>query len=264
MSNEFKNPLILAMNLIRYVGSVVSNTNHPVILLGLDNCSDEINVTKIVGSPNSRTTLDVFSQLLDRKLITAEHVSESGFGNINLTFDGWELYEADKRGKVGGNYGFIAMKFDDPILDPFVNNVVKPAVKEGTGYNLEDMRDGQRAGVIDDIMRVKIRGAAFLIAELTHNNSGAYWEAGYAEGLGKPVIYICEKKRFRTKGTHFDTNHCTTLFWSKRKDDDNEGFCEELIAVIRNSLESKTDSNFSWLSNNPPLLQEKVHNLPFP
>ena len=27
MSNEFKNPLILAMNLIRYVGDEVSNTN---------------------------------------------------------------------------------------------------------------------------------------------------------------------------------------------------------------------------------------------
>ena len=201
-------------------------------------------------------------QLLDRKLIIAENVMHNGggivgLGRTNLTFDGWELYEAEKRGQVGGNYGFIAMKFGDPILDPFVNNVVKPAVKEGTGYNLEDMRDRQHAGIIDDIMRVKIRGAAFLVAELSHNNSGAYWEAGYAEGLGKPVIYICQKRKFRTKGTHFDTNHCTTLFWSKRKDNDNNGFCEELIAVIRNSLESKADSHFSWLSNNPPLPQEK-------
>ena len=39
-----------------------------------------------------------------------------------------------------------------------------------------------------------VRDAAFVISDLTHDNSGAYWEAGYAEGLGKPVIYICEEK----------------------------------------------------------------------
>ena len=62
-------------------------------------------------------------------------------------------------------------------------------------------------------MRVKIRDAKFVIADLTHDNNGAYWEAGYAEGLGKPVVYICEKTKFEDKnnGTHFDVNHCTTL-----------------------------------------------------
>ncbi len=60
-----------------------------------------------------------------------------------------------------------------------------------------------------------------MIAELSHDNSGAYWEAGYAEGLGKPVIYICEQKKFDEKGTHFDTNHCTTVFWDR---DNDKGF----------------------------------------
>ena len=107
------------------------------------------------------------------------------------------------------------MQFDDPDLDSFVRDVVKPAVKRGIGYDLVDMRDVARAGVIDDIMRVQIRDAAFVIADLTHDNHGAYWEAGYAEGLGKPVVYICEKEKFEKQRTHFDTNHCTTVPWSK-------------------------------------------------
>jgi len=55
----------------------------------------------------------------------------------------------------------------------------------------------------------------FLIADLTHRNPGAYWEAGFAEGLGKPVIYTCRKDIFddKTKGTHFDTNHHLTVAW---------------------------------------------------
>ena len=85
------------------------------------------------------------------------------------------------------------MQFNDSELDAFVKDIVKPAVKEGIGYDLVDMNDVARAGIIDNIMRTQIRDAAFVIVDLTHENSGAYWEAGYAEGLGKPVIYNLRK-----------------------------------------------------------------------
>ncbi len=127
----------------------------------------------------------------------------------------------------------MAMEFGDSVLDPFVNDVIKPAVKN-VGYDLMDMRDVARAGVIDNIMRAQIRDSAFVIVDLTHDNYGAYWEAGYAEGLGKPVIYICETTKFKEASTHFDTNHCTTIPWSK---DDPEQFRNELIATIRRSLD---------------------------
>ena len=84
-------------------------------------------------------------------------------------------------------------------------------------------------------MRDQIRRSAFVIADLTHDNSGAYWEAGYAEGLNKPVVYICEKKKFNDSTTHFDTNHCTTVTWSR---DDDDSFRSELVATLRRSLES--------------------------
>jgi len=41
-------------------------------------------------------------------------------------------------------------------------------------------------------MRVEIRSAKFLVADLTDENRGAYWEAGFGEGLGKKVYYTCE------------------------------------------------------------------------
>ena len=164
----------------------------------------------------------------------ARTFSGTTFLSVNLTLNGWNQYEAEKRGKFGGNYGFIAMQFGDTALDPFVQDIVKPAVKEDIGYDLVDMRDVARAGVIDNIMRTQIRDAAFVIADLTHDNSGAYWEAGYTEGLGKPVIYICEKEKFETIRTHFDTNHCTTVPWDR---DDDAGFRQALIATLRRSLD---------------------------
>ena len=65
------------------------------------------------------------------------------------------------------------MQFDDPVLTHFVENVVKPAVKKNIGYDLVDMNDVVRAGVIDDTMRKRIRDAIFVIADLMHDNSGA-------------------------------------------------------------------------------------------
>jgi nucleoside 2-deoxyribosyltransferase len=154
--------------------------------------------------------------------------------NLRLTLIGWDQYETARRGDFRADYGFIAMQFDDPTLDSLVEDAIKPIIQSEMGYRLVDMRDVARAGIIDNIMRMTIRDAAFVIADLTHGNQGAYWEAGYAEGLDKPVVYICEKDAFEDVGTHFDTNHCTTVPWTT---DDQDGFCKELVATLRRSLD---------------------------
>ena len=153
---------------------------------------------------------------------------------IDLSLDGWKQYESQKRGSFEGDYGFIAMQFGDDDLESFVDEIVKPVVQTATGYELVDMRDVATAGIIDNIMRMRIREARFVVADLTHGNHGAYWEAGYAEGLGKQVIYICKRAKFDSEGTHFDTNHCTTVLWSR---DYDEGFRQQLTATLRRSLE---------------------------
>jgi len=150
-----------------------------------------------------------------------------------LSLSGWDDYENEKRGGFSGRYGFIALDFNKAEIEAFVDDVVKPAVRDGISYDLVDMRHGIRAGIIDNIMRQQIRDSAFVIADLTHNNSGAYWEAGYAEGLGKPVVYICEKAKFKRAKTHFDTNHSTTVLWSSS---DPQAFCGDLISTLRRSL----------------------------
>ncbi len=219
--SDFVNPAIQAMNLIREIGDKVSESGELVGELGFEN----------------QIQMQLFEDLQDRGLVKGQ-ILKTFEGNTvlgaNLTLDGWERYESEKRGELAGNYGFIAMQFNDDTLDRFVRDVVKPAVKS-IGYDdLVDMRDVSRIGIIDNIMRVRIRDSAFVIADLTHDNRGAYWEAGYAEGLGKPVLYICERSKFEGRdSTHFDTNHCTTVPWST---DEPEKFSQKLIATLRRSL----------------------------
>ena len=152
--------------------------------------------------------------------------------SVTLSLDGWQEYQRAKRGGFDGNYGFVALQFNDPELDDLLATT-KAAVRDEMGYDLIDMRDIEQAGLIDNIMRHQIANAAFVLADLTHGNPGAYWEAGYAEGLGKPVVYICRKDVFDSRKTHFDTNHCTTIPWTS---DDSQGFCDRLIATLRRSL----------------------------
>ena len=224
---------IQAVNFINIIGDHVSDH-------GVAYVPNETTIAR-VGVLDPQVFLRLKKQLIEAKLIVAAEkkvrksrnggdVSETSY---DLTLEGWEKYYAEKKGEVQGNYGFVALQFGDAELDDLLNNNAAPAIKEQLGYELYDMRALTEAGVIDNIMREKIRESAFVLADLTHENRGAYWEAGYGEGLGKPVIYLCEKAKFDQLKTHFDTNHCTTICWSKG---DEEKFVESLIATIKRSL----------------------------
>lgn len=122
------------------------------------------------------------------------------------------------------------MPYGNTDLDSVVDEFIRPAVGQ-TGFVLQRLDDDPRAGLIDDQLRVDIQTSRFLIADLTHGNRGAYWEAGYAEGLGKPVIYTCEEEGFSE--THFDANHHLTVIWHIDRLDKAR---KELKAVIRATL----------------------------
>ncbi|UCI23853.1 hypothetical protein [Mesorhizobium sp. B2-8-5] len=230
------NPAQQTRNLIRHIGDHVSRTGQRIPSLPKS-------LFAIIGSPSPDFSGDLLLELIGKGLVIgAENRTlnnpPSAF-SIGLTLEGWEFYEQERTGQLSGKFGFIAMKFGDTILDPFVRDVIKPAIKIHTGHDLIDMRDVSRAGIIDNIMREQIRDSAFVIVDLTHDNSGAYWEAGYAEGLGKSVIYICERAKFDAAKTHFDTNHCTTIIWSN---DHAEDFAKDLVATLRRSLNLFSDS----------------------
>ena len=223
-------PADRAANIVRFVGDSVSNSGKAIRRL-------PTHFHASIGAPNRQSAVRLIRELEEHG--TMRFAGDSTFlqfepTGIDLSLDGWKQYESQKRGSFEGDYGFIAMQFGDDDLESFVDEIVKPVVQTATGYELVDMRDVATAGIIDNIMRMRIREARFVVADLTHGNHGAYWEAGYAEGLGKQVIYICKRAKFDSEGTHFDTNHCTTVLWSR---DYDEGFRQQLTATLRRSLE---------------------------
>ncbi len=136
--------------------------------------------------------------------------------NCRLTPAGWSRYAELSRSHARSRQGFMAMRYGDSELDALVANHFVPEVRKA-GFELRRLDQGQPAGLIDDQLRVMIRTSRFMVCDLTHGNRGAYWESGFAEGLGKPVIYTCRKDVFDDRQhehhPHFDTNHLVTVIW---------------------------------------------------
>jgi hypothetical protein len=187
----------------------------------------------IIGSKTKKGLQMVVDHISNLGFITnQEGDSNPEFKSTTLTFLGWEYYEKLRQGAVVYYRAFMAMQFGDSALNKMLDMVFRPSAKQA-GFDLFKLDDVPRAGLIDDRLRVEIQSSDFIIADLTHDNLGAYWEAGYAEGLGKPVIYTCEQSKFEETKTHFDTNHHLTIIWNDKTPD--RAF-QELKATIRATL----------------------------
>lgn len=125
-----------------------------------------------------------------------------------------------------------------PDVQEFFELQLRGAVKQRTDFDLRTTDHAQKtAGHIESRMRVELRTSRFVVCDLTHNNRGAYWEAGFAEGIGRPVFYMCRNDQHDSQDPevkpHFDIAHQAIVKW----DPSNPGpAVEELVAMIRATL----------------------------
>lgn len=225
-------PLQQARNIIRFIGDHEREAGSVLEQL-------PPSFTSVVGAPTPASVIQLMLDLREQKqLVFIERKGVEGLASAmhaRLTLAGWKEWEEIHKGRRAARDGFIAMQFNDARLDDFVAKVVQPCVLEALGVkaNRLDSSEIVTAGVIDNIMREAIQNAAFVLVDLSHGNRGAYWEAGYAEGLGKPVIYLCEKSAFESLTPHFDVNHCTIVIWEAN---DPAPFKLLLAATLRNAM----------------------------
>ena len=121
------------------------------------------------------------------------------------------------------------MKFGEETLD--LRDALKQAISKA-GYLPVLIDEVQYNGQIVPEMLYQIRESRFVIAELSHHNNGAYYEAGYALGLGKEVIHICEEEAMGSK-LHFDVKQVNTITY---KADDLDGLKERLTKRIQATI----------------------------
>ena len=131
-----------------------------------------------------------------------------------LTLKGWErISELRSRGRKS-DQAFVAMWFGNEMSGVFEKGM-KPALKE-TGYRALRIDMDEHNEKIDDRIIAEIRRSGLLVADFTGQRGGVYFEAGFAMGLGIPIIWTCREDHI--DDLHFDTQQYNHVVWSDPAD----------------------------------------------
>lgn len=139
--------------------------------------------------------------------------------NIYLTISikGWKLIEEIQKNTSYGKKVFIAMSFATGTEN--TRESLKKGITEA-GYEPVLIDEVTHNHQIVPEMFKQIRDSKFLVIDVSVPNNGAYYEAGYALGLGKEVIFCCKKETFAdpSKRPHFDVSQKQMIVWENEDD----------------------------------------------
>lgn len=169
-----------------------------------------------------------------------------------LTIEGLNRAEELKNKSFTSKQAFVAMWFDDSMMNTFYKYISKAVVETGYKPFIIPMKE-HNDDICDNII-AEIRNSKFLIADFTGQRGGVYFEAGFAYGLGIPVIWTCHEDWFNKtvykkvsakssgdemieveieefRQTHFDINHYNFIVW-KNEEDLYEKLKNRILATI--------------------------------
>lgn len=228
-SRNWPNPHQLGENLIYYL----ANFNNP----GKYVSPTTVVVSRLLGAKTPAAMEPLTESLVNEGLLVRKDGSHA---EVALTLEGWRHIDELKKGKnIDSSLVFMAMGYGDEEIDNFIDvNFGTAVLNSKLGLKLERLDSNPEAGVLDNRMQLMIKKCRLLIADVTTNNRGVYWEAGYAYGLGKPVIYTCRKEEFESeeKRPHFDIDHHQAVIWDPNHPEKAQ---DELKIIIQNTLFEK-------------------------
>lgn len=144
----------------------------------------------------------------------------------NLTINGWKyLIELSSRARIS-NVAFVAMRFSKE-MDMVWTQGFKPAL-EKCGYKPVRIDLVHHNEKICDKIIASIRQAGLFVADCTELRPNVFFEAGFACGLGTPVIWTCRSDQI--DDLPFDTRQYNHVGW-KEGEDLSEKLADRIIAT---------------------------------
>jgi hypothetical protein len=187
--------------------------------------------------PSERELDRLLEELVAHGKIRQPNPKRDGRISLSLTLTGWEMIRNQRTGTSTRNQAFVAMWFHDAMSEVFDQGIV-PAVT-GCGYRPYRVDRDAHVDRIDSKIVAEIRASQLLIADVTGERCGVYYEAGLAEGLDIPVIWSCNRSYTvnlqrdvhpETSGKvksekcnwpdrmHFDTRQFSHILWDDAAD----------------------------------------------
>ena len=124
---------------------------------------------------------------------------------------GWKRLEELKEINISSSQGFVAMWFDEQLQTVYENTISEGIVDAGYRPHRVDQREYNDK--IDDEIIAQIRQSRFVLADFTGHRGGVYYEAGYAMGLGIPVMWTCREDEI--DDLHFDIRQYNCIPWKE-------------------------------------------------
>lgn len=169
----------------------------------------------------------------DAALFVRKHLETVGLINFlpnrndtQLTFKAYERIDESNRTKSDTNQAFIAMWFSDDVTA--ASEAIHEAIRT-CGYKPVRIDGVEHNNKICDEIVGKIRQSKFVVCDFTGQRGGVYFEAGYAMGLGIPVIWTCHSDEVGM--LHFDTRQYNHITWTT-PDDLREKLFNRIKATI--------------------------------
>ncbi len=147
--------------------------------------------------------------LAEREFIQSFIAHSSGWGGV-ISAAGWAAIESYRAPNSESDKVFVAMWFDDETSDAYSGGI-RPAIEDDCGYRAVRIDTKDFLGDIVDEIIAEVRESRFIVADFTGQRHGVYYEAGYARGMGLPVILTCRKDHI--DGLHFDTRQQNHIVW---------------------------------------------------
>lgn len=146
-------------------------------------------------------------QLNNMNLVNAKNVVQGGM-ICKFTVEGSKRIDEMRRKIPQGNQCFVAMWFDDSLKEVWEKGFY-PAI-ENAGYKPMRIDMKEHNNKICDEIIAEIRKSSLVVADATGDRMAVYFEAGFAQGLGIPVIWTCRKN---TELRNFDTRQYKHIIW---------------------------------------------------
>ena len=150
-------------------------------------------------------------------------------GEYNRPFalapEGYARIDMLQKNMANGKNVLVAMKFGDDT------KLLREAIRKGitdAGYVAIFIDEVEHNDFITPELLKYIRDSRFVVVDLSHQNNGAYFEEGYAMGLGKSVIQLCKKGI----QLHFDIAQKNTIMWEAE---------EEIVGKLKNRIKATID-----------------------
>jgi hypothetical protein len=202
-----------AERILLYLGSKFSK---PGTIFQYETFSDELKGVGWLEDNDELSFIFIHYLLREKSFIINTEYGSTEYGKSGYRYrispKGWAYVDSLRRGNPQSKIGFIAMSFDKSLnqaRDHLIGGI------RGAGYVPLRIDNKEHNNKIDDEIIAAIRGSKFLVADLTGHRGGVYFEAGFAMGLGLPVVWSCRDDEMEKR--HFDTHQYNFIVWEKGK-----------------------------------------------